>query len=210
MPYQMVSRAAKKLPIRDQVIEVASRLFAAKGFDATPLQDIADEVGVTKQAVLHHFPTKEHVRKGVLESILAHWRDELPRLLLSATASDERFDSVLDEVYKFFAASPERARFIVREALDRPAEARDMLRAIAPMLRGIGGYIRNGLTDTSDGIDPDAYVLHVMQMIIGAAAVADVTTTMLGDRGQDRYDREMARIAKASLFGRRRAKRGKS
>lgn len=206
----MVSRTAKKLPIRDQVIEAASRLFAAKGFDATPLQDIADEVGVTKQAVLHHFPTKEHVRKGVLESILAHWRDELPRLLLSATASDERFDSVLDEVYRFFAASPERARFIVREALDRPAEARDMLRAIAPMLRGIGGYIRNGLGEKSDDIDPDAYVLHVMQMIIGAAAVAEVTTTMLGDRGQDRYDREMARIAKASLFGRSRAKRGKS
>jgi AcrR family transcriptional regulator len=205
----MVSRTAKKLPIRDQVIEVASRLFAARGFDATPLQDIADGVGVTKQAVLHHFPTKEHVRRGVLESILAHWRDELPRLLLSATASDERFDAVLDEVYRFFAASPERARFIVREALDRPAAARDMLRAIAPMLRGIGGYIRNGLGDTSDDIDPDAYVLHVMQMIIGAAAVAEVTTTMLGDRGQDRYDRELARIAKASLFGRRRAKRGK-
>lgn len=206
----MVSRPARKLPIRDQVIEAASRLFAAKGFDATPLQDIADEVGVTKQAVLHHFPTKEHVRKGVLESILAHWRDELPRLLLSATASDERFDSVLDEVYRFFAASPERARFIVREALDRPAQAREMLRAIAPMLRGIGGYIRTGLGETSDDIDPDAYVLHVMQMIIGAAAVADVTTSMLGDRGQDRYDRELARIAKASLFGRRRAKRGKA
>ena len=209
MSYQMVSRTAKKLPIRDQVIEAASRLFAARGFDATPLQDIADEVGVTKQAVLHHFPTKEHVRRGVLDSILAHWRDELPRLLLSATASDERFDSVLDEVYRFFAASPERARFIAREALDRPAEAREMLRAITPMLRGIGGYIRNGLGEKSDDIDPDAYVLHVMQMIIGAAAVAEVTTSMLGDRGQDRYDRELARIAKASLFGRRRAKRGK-
>ena len=205
----MVSRVAKKLPIRDQVIEAASRLFAARGFDATPLQDIADEVGVTKQAVLHHFPSKEHVRKGVLESILANWRDELPRLLLSATASDDRFDSVLDEVYRLFAASPERARFIVREALDRPAAARDMLRAIAPMLRGIGGYIKNGLEDRSDDIDPDAYVLHVMQMIIGAAAVAEVTTSMLGDRGQDRYDRELARIAKASLFGRKHAKRGK-
>ncbi|NVB78583.1 MAG: TetR/AcrR family transcriptional regulator [Kofleriaceae bacterium] len=201
----MVARAAQKLPIRDQVIEAATRLFAARGFDATPLQDIADEVGVTKQAVLHHFPSKEQIRRGVLDSILAHWRDELPRLLLSATASDERFDSVLDEVYRFFAASPERARFIVREALDRPAEAREMLRAIAPILRGIGGYIRTGLGERSDDIDPDAYVLHVMQMIIGAAAVAEVTTSVLDAGGQARYDRELARIAKASLFGRRRA-----
>ena len=64
----MVSRTAKKLPIRDQVIEAASRLFAARGFDATPLQDIADEVGVTKQAVLHHFPTKV----ALLEAVLDH------------------------------------------------------------------------------------------------------------------------------------------
>lgn len=205
----MVARVAQKLPLRDQVIAAATRLFAAKGFDATPLQDIADEVDVTKQAVLHHFPSKEHIRRGVLESILAHWKDELPRLLLSATASDERFDSVLDEVYRFFAASPERARFIVREALDRPAEARSMLRAVAPILRGIAGYIRTGLGDRPDDIDPEAYVLHVMQLIIGAAAVAEVTTSMLDTDARGRYDHELARIAKASLFGRKSAKRGK-
>jgi TetR/AcrR family transcriptional regulator len=202
----VVSSAAKKSTIRDQVVAAATRLFAARGFDATPLQDIADAVGVSKPAVLHHFPTKEHIRRGVLDSILTHWRDELPRLLLAATASDERFDSVLDEVYRFFAKSPERARFIVREAMDRPAQARDMLRSIAPILRGIAGYIRTGLGDREADIDPDAYVLHVMQMVIGAAAVAEVTTAMLGSDadGQARYDRELARIARSSLFGRRR------
>lgn len=202
----MVARStAKKPSVREQVIAEATRLFAASGFDATPLQDIADAVGITKQAVLHHFPSKEHVRRGVLDSILTHWRDELPRLLLAATASDERFDSVFDEVYRFFAKSPERARFIVREALDRPAQAREMLRAIAPILRGIAGYIRAGSAERGDDdLDPDAYVLHVMQMVIGAAAVAEATTAMLGNDadGQARYDNELARIAKSSLFGR--------
>lgn len=195
--------AAKKLPARDQIIAAATRLFAARGFDATPLQDIADAVGVTKQAVLHHFPSKEHVRRGVLDAILARWRDELPRLLLAASASHERFDSVFDEVYRFFAQSPERARFIVREALDRPAEAREMVRAIAPVLRGIAGYIRAGSRGLD--IDPDAYVVHVMQMVIGAAAFAEVTTATLGNGAtiQARYDREIARIAKSALFGRR-------
>ena len=191
---------ARKSPVRDQVIAEATRLFAARGFDATPLQDIADAIGITKQAVLHHFPSKEHIRRGVLDAILAHWRDELPRLLLSATANQERFDSVLDEVYRFFAKSPERARFIVREAMDRPAEARDMLKAIAPILRGVAGYIRAGIGEREVDIDPDAYVLHVMQMVIGAAAVGDVTHVMLGSDGQGRYDRELARIAKSSLF----------
>ena len=86
--------------------------------------------------------------------------------------------------------------------------AREMLRAIAPILRGVAGYIRDGLGSQGDDVDPDAYVLHVMQMVIGAAAVGEVTAAMLGNdaEGQRRYDHELARIAKASLFGRRRRK----
>jgi AcrR family transcriptional regulator len=191
---------------RDQVVAVATRLFAARGFEATPLQDIADEVGVSKQAVLHHFPTKEHIRRGVLDAILAHWRDELPRLLLAATASKDRFESVLGEVYRFFAASPERARFIVREALDRPRQAREMLLAIAPVLKGIAGYIETGVSGGRhhDDVDADAYVLHMMQFVIGAAATSALTHVILGSgaAGQARFDRELARIARVSLFER--------
>lgn len=204
----VTSEATKKPSVRERVIAEATRLFAEKGFDATPLQDIADAIGVSKQAVLHHFPSKEEIRRGVLDSILAHWRDELPRLLLSATGSQARFESVLDEVHRFFARSPARARFIVREALDRPAEARAMLRAITPVLRGIAGYIRAGLGDPhGEDVDPDAYVLHVLQMILGAAAFGDVTAVMLGGdaTGRQRFDRELARIARSSLFGHRRA-----
>lgn len=194
--------------MRDQVVAAATRLFAANGFDATSLQEVADAVGITKQAVLHHFPSKERIRLGVLDAILTHWKVELPRLLLSATASHDRFDAVFGELGRFFAASPERARFIVREVLDRPAEAKAMLRAIKPILAGVAGYIRAGLGDHADDVDPDAYVIHVMQLVIGAAAMADVTASLLGSdvAGRARYDRELTRIAKASLFGRRGAR----
>jgi AcrR family transcriptional regulator len=207
---QMVETSAAKPSMRDQVVAAATRLFAANGFDATALQEIADAVGVTKQAVLHHFPSKEHIRRGVLDAILTHWRVELPRLLLSATASHERFDAVFGELNRFFAASPERARFIVREALDRPTEAKALLRAITPILGGVAGYIRAGLGERTDDVDPDAYVIHVMQLVIGAAAMADVTAVLLGtDAGaRARYDRELTRIAKASLFGRKGARPG--
>ena len=200
--------AARKVSVRDQVVAEATRLFAASGFDATPLQDIADAVGISKQAVLHHFPSKEHIRLGVMDAIFAHWRDQLPRLLLSATESHARFDTVLGEVCRFFAGNPDRARFVSREVLDRPAQARAMLGAIVPMLRGIAGYIRAGLGETADDVDPDAYVVHIMQLVIGATAMADVTSGMLGDgaTGRARYERELTRIAKASLFGRRGAR----
>jgi AcrR family transcriptional regulator len=204
----VASAAEKKVSMRDQVVAEATRLFAASGFDATPLQDIADAVGVSKPAVLHHFPSKEHIRIGVLEAIFAHWRDQLPRLLLTATESHARFDTVLGEVYRFFASNPDRARFVAREVLDRPAQARAMLGTIVPMLRGIAGYIRAGLGEKADDVDPDAYVIHIMQLVIGATAMAEVSSVMLGEgaAGRARYDRELTRIAKASLFGRRGAR----
>src|SRR5688572_6133399 len=113
--------------LRAAALAAAMRLFAARGFDATPLQAIADEVGATKQAILHHFGTKERLRDAVLEAMLAHWQATLPRLL-AASASEDRFDGVLGELRRFFANDPDRARLVVREVLDRPAEIGSVLR----------------------------------------------------------------------------------
>jgi AcrR family transcriptional regulator len=197
-------RAAPPGNVRQRLIASATRLFAAKGFDATPIQDIADELGLTKAALLHHFPSKEKLRREVLDAILSHWAVALPRLLLAATASDERFDAVLGELYRFFAAEPERARFIAREVMDRPAEAKKMLRGVLPAISALAGYIRTGQTHGRhyEDVDPEAYLVHILQFVIGAAAVSDVTAGALGTGAEQRarYDRELARIAKASLF----------
>src|SRR5579884_299295 len=124
----MVATRSLENDVRAATVAAATRLFAAHGFEGTTLQDIADAVGVTKPAVLHHFPSKEHVRQAVLDGILAHWNDTLPRLLFAAAATDDRFDAVFDELHRFFAADPDRARLILREAFDRPAEQRKLLK----------------------------------------------------------------------------------
>src|SRR5690242_9865756 len=112
----MVAARSAEPDVRAQVVAAATRLFAAHGVDATSVQDIADLVGVTKQAVLHHFPSKEHLRQAVLDGILAHWNETLPRLLLAATASEGRFDAVFGELFRFFSEDPDRARVVLREA----------------------------------------------------------------------------------------------
>src|ERR1700722_19280843 len=77
--------------VRSTVVTEATRLFAAHGFEGTALQDIADAVGVTKPAVLHHYPSKEHIREAVIASVFEHWNLALPRLLQAAAESPDRF-----------------------------------------------------------------------------------------------------------------------
>src|SRR5271155_2481759 len=133
------ARAAEPL-VRSAVVKAATRLFAARGFDGTALQDVADAVGVTKPAVLHHFPSKEHIRKAVIDGILEHWHGTLPRLLLAATAGEDRFGAVFGELHRFFASDGDRARVVLREVLDRPAEARKLLAdPVRPWVEAIAG-----------------------------------------------------------------------
>jgi AcrR family transcriptional regulator len=199
--------ARPEADVRTRILHEATRLFAERGFDGTTLQDIADAVGVTKQAVLHHFPSKELVREAVLGALLAHWKDTLPRLLLAATASQERFDAVFGELLRFFASDPSRARVVMREALDRPAEMRRLLVGpVKPWVDAVASYVRVGQETGRHfaDLDPEAYVLHILQLVLAAAASAPVTSAVLeGDGRGDpmtRYDRELARIARASVF----------
>lgn len=52
---------------RERIVADASALFASEGYGDTSLRDIADRVGVSKSALLHHFPSKEALLGEVLE-----------------------------------------------------------------------------------------------------------------------------------------------
>jgi len=53
------------------VLRAAIDLFNRKGYDATSIGDVAEELGVTKSAVYHHVPSKEHLLSAALDEALA-------------------------------------------------------------------------------------------------------------------------------------------
>jgi AcrR family transcriptional regulator len=61
------TRAAQAERTRQQILETAQRLFAELGYDATSLQMIADEMGLTKAAVYYHFPAKNDILHAAMQ-----------------------------------------------------------------------------------------------------------------------------------------------
>ncbi|MFE6234378.1 TetR family transcriptional regulator [Cellulosimicrobium sp. NPDC057862] len=55
---------------RQEILDVAAAAFATRGYHGASLAEIADEVGISAPAILHHFRTKE----GLLTALL-HARD---------------------------------------------------------------------------------------------------------------------------------------
>ena len=68
---------------RDQLLAVAQRVFAAKGFDAATLADIAGELKITPAAVLRHVPSKH-----ALFAAAMHLPTEPPAFIIELATID--------------------------------------------------------------------------------------------------------------------------
>lgn len=194
------------MDVRTQILVAATRLFAAQGYGATSLAAIADEVGIRKASLLYHFPSKDALHQSVLDNLLSHWNETLPRLL-EAVAGEDRFDALLDETVRFFVGDPDRARLLLREALDRPEAMRERLRqSVRPWMDVIAESIVKGQEhgELRRDADPEAYLLQVIHLVVGGIATSDTLGVLLSDDGEtpdiERLTRELTRVAKASLF----------
>lgn len=56
----------------NKILEVSKRLFLEKGYDNAKIQDIADELGMTKGAIYHHFESKEDIMNKLGETMFIH------------------------------------------------------------------------------------------------------------------------------------------
>ena len=52
---------------RSQILDAALKLFSHHGYGATSVRDIAEEAGVSKGNVYHHFPDKESIFRALLD-----------------------------------------------------------------------------------------------------------------------------------------------
>lgn len=56
----------------NKILEVSKRLFLEKGYNNAKIQDIADELGMTKGAIYHHFESKEEIMNKLGETMFIH------------------------------------------------------------------------------------------------------------------------------------------
>ncbi|MFF6780087.1 TetR family transcriptional regulator [Streptomyces sp. NPDC012510] len=60
-------RERMRATVREEVVEVANRLFTEQGFDRTTVDQIAAEVGLSRASLFRYFGTKEDIVLGGLE-----------------------------------------------------------------------------------------------------------------------------------------------
>ena len=90
--------AGAKRSKREEIIQVASLLFSLKGYNATSLQDIAEEVGLHKTSLFHYFKNKEEILTEVMEISFKKYTEILDDAIKSRdVSSEEKFKLALEE-----------------------------------------------------------------------------------------------------------------
>jgi AcrR family transcriptional regulator len=191
-------------PVRTRILREATRLFAAEGYSAVPIQAVAAAAGVTRPTLVYHFGSKDGLRDAVLTDVLGHWQAEVPRLMAAATKGGPRLEALLDALFAFFREEPALARLVLREMLDRPEDMSARLRTqLQPWTALLASALRMGQSTgfLRADADPEAYVVLVITSAIGIVAVGSHAAALTQPEPTvDAQVAELVRIARAALL----------
>ena len=183
-----MSRGEKGRETRDELLAAATRLFAEKGFYGASMAAIASELGLTKQALIHHFGSKEKLYGEVMQRI----SDQLLSTAIQAAAERTESESELESFLVSFYASGddhmEQTQLIMRELLDNRQRAesahnwylKSFLDALVAMIRRAPGW------ESASSEDALASVYQLLGAINYFAVSEPTLQRMFGKRAYQR------------------------
>ncbi len=161
------------------LMDVAEKLFAEKGIDATSTRAITSEAGVNLAAINYHFGSKDGLLKAVIYRIVCNVNEERIQLLDSLEADnpcpeiDDIIVAFLSPIAKITLEQPNRIKYLIR-LLGQIQSDPDKFKQIVNELFGEIGLrfnaaIKKALPHLSDSevMWRFMFMLGAMHMIVG-------------------------------------------
>ena len=167
-----MTREARRVRTREDLVDAADRLFTANGFHTTTVDAIAADAGYTKGAVYSNFASKEDLFFAVYERRVDAAVRTSERLLADLGTSDAIDRAAADGASRkgrddgWLAVFFEFWSHVLRHPELRDRFARVHARNQAPFAAALK---RDGLAPTGTDVAPDELVVAAMAMDVGLA-----------------------------------------
>jgi AcrR family transcriptional regulator len=123
--------AKKRRPERrDQILEIAVRLFHQRGFHATGMDDIGEEAGITGPAIYRHFDSKEDILLAATEAWTEHRFAEIDEIVATSSSPRETLERLARDHARATVAQPSLSAVILAERRTLAPDARASLERV--------------------------------------------------------------------------------
>lgn len=92
---------------RDQIISIAARLIAKRGYSATTVRDIADEAGILSGSLYHHFSSKEAILQEILHSFMAGLLGRFEEIVAEGGSPRDILDKLIAHAFATIESQPD-------------------------------------------------------------------------------------------------------
>ena len=89
-------RELNKLQCRNRILKMSRRLFTAKGYENTTIEDIAEASEISKATLYNYFSSKEHLLQGIADAALEEIRQLVREDLRDEPDSLEKLRRVME------------------------------------------------------------------------------------------------------------------
>jgi len=157
------------------VLAAAVESFGRAGYEASSLDALAAELGVTKQTILYYFPTKERLLEEVVITSASELTEALDHAIEGTGTAWERVEAVVRTVFRLAVRRPELLGLLREVSRLGPPAATWLTRQLEPQVERAVAFLEGEMA-AGRIRDSDARLLLVSAYatVIGVATEVEV------------------------------------
>ncbi len=160
---------------RQRIIDAALRAFGTDGFDATSLDALASELGITKQTILYHFASKDVLLEAVIDNAGAELRAVIEAGLVTAGPGWGRIEAVVRSVFRLAGRRPELLGLLREASRLGPPPATRLREQLDPFITRATTFLEDEMAAGQvRRTDARLLLLSAYSTVIGVATEVEV------------------------------------
>ncbi|MFB6182182.1 MAG: TetR/AcrR family transcriptional regulator, partial [Candidatus Magasanikbacteria bacterium] len=100
---------------KDKILQAGQRKFSQQGYEKTSMRDIADQVGVSKANIYHHFSSKQELLGKIIESAFETYKKEIRQIVSEHQQAEKQLRSAIISYFEYCEENQDLVRLLTRE-----------------------------------------------------------------------------------------------
>jgi len=160
---------------RERILDAALTAFGLRGFDSTSLDDLAAEVGITKQAILYHFSSKQELLAATIELAVQELGGALSEAADAEARGFQRIEDLVRATFSLAARRPEVLGLVRIVSRQGGAASGKLASSMGFMLAEAVKFVEEEMSaGRFRRLEPRMLLLAVYSAVVGVATEPEV------------------------------------